>query len=224
MKISSFLAGNLVKASIFSSVIPWPHDTGRSWSISTLSMSGVSFLFAGVPERSMYSEPPLVLAYYRASSTNGLSVRLEKRGEWYWALTPPNDHLKHATSVLDRSSASFVVVSCCFGFAFFCLPGESYPSHTMETFKKKRPGYTRTDLVPFLCVVPLVGDRKWSPSTKGWKRMDSEIWTRDLKCQNSSFSRQSPPLCRTLRENVVNILGVSICSVRKLKNTMNILG
>lgn len=129
MKMSSFLAGNLVKASIFSSLIPWPHGTGRSWTISTLSMSGVSFLFAGVPERSMYSEPLLVLAYYRVSSANGLSVRLEKRGEWYWALTPPNDHLKHATSVPDRSSAFFVVVLVLLSFASF------YPSHTMEKFK-----------------------------------------------------------------------------------------
>ena len=106
---------------------------------------------------------------------------------------------------------------------FFCLLAESYTSHIPKTFQKKRPGFIN-DLVSFLWVEPLVGsfwscvaalvctgpemistvnrkwspDLKWSPSTKGRKCMNLEIWTRDVRCKiQVFFSRQwSPPLYR----------------------------
>lgn len=47
MKISFSLAGNLVKASTFSSVIPRPHVHGRPWIITVLSICEVTVYWRG---------------------------------------------------------------------------------------------------------------------------------------------------------------------------------
>ena len=73
MKISSFLAGNLVKASTFSSVMPRPHGHGIPCTITTSSMSACSLLVF-LKSQCIYINAPCI-SLYRGSTAKGLSVR-----------------------------------------------------------------------------------------------------------------------------------------------------